>query len=163
MPNLYDLTGSYKNIAALIDDPTMDEVIIGQALATIEADITAKTGNLALLIKCIDADCEAIRNEEGRLADRRRVAENRVKWVKSYIQEGMENAGLDKIKTPTFTIAIQKNPPAVIVDDMSKIPKQYITETISYVPDKKALSDALKSGAKIEGAHIEQGKSLRIR
>lgn len=163
MTKLYDLAENYRAIADLLDDPTMEQAIIAQALATIEQDLTVKAGNMAALMKCIEGDISVMKAEEQRLADRRRATENRLKWLKDYIKEGMELAGLDKIKTATFTIALQNNPPRVEIDDMAKIPKQYIIETISYSPDKKAMADALKAGDKVEGAHLEQGRSLRIR
>ena len=163
MTKLYELAESYKNISVLLDDPSMEQEIIVGALAAIVQDITVKAGNIAALIKSEEGDIEAIKAEERRLADRRRCRENRVKWLKGYIKEGMEAAGLNKIKLPTFTIALQNNPVRVEIYDMMQIPKQYIIETISHTPDKKALADALKSGQIIKGAHLEQGVSLRIR
>lgn len=163
MLNLYELSENYTNIANLLDDPTIEQEVITQALATIEADITTKAGDIAAVMQGIEADIEAVRAEEKRLADRRRTAENRIKWLKNYIQENMENCGIDKIKTPTFTLSIQNNPPRVEVADITKLPKKYVLETISYAPDKKALADAIKAGESVDGAHLTQGRSLRIR
>jgi len=159
---LYELAGNYKNISDLLDDPSMEQETITTALATIEQGITEKVGNIAALCKSLDSDIEAIKAEESRLAERRKVTENKLRWLKDYIQMSMEAAGLDKIKTPIFSFAIQNNPPKITVD-MNLLPKKYTTKTISYAADKKAILAALKEGKAIKGATLEQGKHLRIR
>ncbi len=163
MTRLYDLTENYKNIAALLDDETMDMEIISTALATINGSIAEKCASISGLIKDFDADAAAIKAEEKRLADRRRAIENRRDWLKGYIQENMERMELDKIKTPLFTFSLQKNPPAVVIDNMGELPKGYIVETISQVADKKAIAQAIKAGEEVPGARLTTSKSLRIR
>lgn len=163
MARLYDLTENYRAIAALLDDETMEPEIINAALSEIGGSITDKAGNIAGLIKDLQGDIEAVKAEEKRLADRRRVAENKAAWLKGYIQSAMEAIGQDKIKTPLWTFTLAKNPPAVIVDDMGALPKAYIVETISQVADKKAIAAAIKAGDEVKGARLCQGVSLRIK
>lgn len=163
MARLYDLTESYKNIADLLDDPTMDTEIISTALATISQDITLKAGNIAGLMKDMESDIAAVKAEEKRLAERRRLAENKITWLKGYIQEAMEATGQDKIKTPLWTFTLAKNPPSVIVNDMGQLPKKYVVETISQVPDKKAIKEAITAGEDVSGAMLTAGRSLRIK
>jgi len=163
MTRLYDLTESYRGIAALLDDDTMDPEIINTALAEISGSITGKAGNIAGLIKDIESDIEAVKVEEKRLADRRRFAENKVGWLKGYIQSAMEDIGQDKIKTPLFNFTLAKNPPAVVIDNMGDLPKKYVIETISQAADKKAIAAAIKAGEEIPGARLATSKSLRIR
>ncbi len=163
MTRLYDLTESYRGIAALLDDETMDPEVISTALAEINGSITEKCANIAGLIKDYDADADAIRAEEKRLADRRRAIENRREWLKGYIKENMERMELGKIKTPLVTFRLQNNPPAVVIDNMGDLPKGYIVETISQVADKKAIAAAIKAGEIVPGARLSQGVSLRIK
>jgi hypothetical protein len=120
-------------------------------------------GNIAGLIKSLEADIEAVKAEESRLAARRRTTENKTKWLKDYIKASMDEAGLDKIKTPLFSFSVQNNPPAVIIESPSALPKEYIVETISQVPDKRAIGEALKAGMVVPGARLETGRRLQIR
>lgn len=163
MPSLYKLSTSYQEIASLLDDETMDMEIITTALTEIKGSMVDKCANIAGLMKSLEVDAAAIKAEEKRLAERRRLAENKIAWLKGYIQEAMEATGQDKIKTPLWTFSLQKNPPAVIVDDMGKLPKIFVVETISQTPDKKAIKEAIISGQDVPGAYISQGVSLRIR
>ena len=163
MTRLYDLTESYRGIAALLDDETMPPEVICTALTEIKGSITEKCANIAGLIKDYDADADAIKAEIKRLTERLRAAENRQNWLKGYIKENMERMELDKIKTPLVTFSLQNNPPAVVIDNMGDLPKGYIVETISQVADKKAIAAAIKSGEVVPGARLTQGVSLRIR
>lgn len=163
MTSLYNLSSNYQNIARLLDDETMQPEIINTALAEIKGSMIDKCANIAGLMKDLQSDIEAVKVEEKRLADRRRFTENKVRWLKGYIQEAMEQTGQDKIKTPLWTFSLQKNPPSVIIDDMGALPRRYIIETISQAPDKALLKKEIKEGQEIPGAHLEQGVSLRIK
>jgi hypothetical protein len=68
---------------------------------------------------------------------------------------------IDKIKTPLFTVSLQKNPPSVEIVNEDLIPEQF--KKVTYTVAKKDILEALKNGQVIEGAEIKQTKSLRIR
>jgi hypothetical protein len=161
---LYDLVESYQNIQNLIDAEDADNESLGMALSVIETEIEAKAQNVTVIIKGLEADAATIKAEEKRLADRRKALENKSAWLKGYLTDELSKAGLEKVKTHTFTIALQNNPPAVNITDEKAIPAKYLTivpET--YVIDKKAIADAIKRGEKVLGAELTVGKSLRIR
>jgi hypothetical protein len=161
---LYQLTESYQNIWNLVDNEDTDLEAIEMALTSIETEIEAKAQNISVILKGMEYDASIIKTEEKRLSDRRRALENKITWLKGYLQEQMEAAGIDKIKTPTVTIGIQKNPPAVQITNQESIPSKYLTIIPEqYVPDKKAIKKALSNGENVPGAELTQGKSLRIR
>ncbi len=164
MPKLYELTGAYNDIWELVNDETTDLTVIEDTLQSIEGAIEEKATNIVKFIRSMEFDVDAIKTEEKRLADRRRAVENRIQGIKDYIKAQMEKAGLDKIKTPILTIALQNNPPAVNIIEQDKIPASYITIVPEqYIPNKKAICDALKAGQSVPGCELTQGKSLRIR
>lgn len=161
---LYDLSESYANIQNLLDAEGTDQESLKMALSVIETEIQAKAQNVAHIIRQMDADAEAIKAEEKRLADRKRAIENRIRWLKDYLKDQMEMTNTDKIKTATMTISIQNNPPSVSIVDDKAIPAKFLTIIPEqYVPDKKAISAAIKGGEDVPGAELTQGKSLRIR
>lgn len=161
---LYDLSESYANIQNLLDAEGTDQESLKMALSVIETEIQAKAQNVAHIIRQMDADAEAIKAEEKRLADRKRAIENRIRWLKDYLKDQMEMTNTDKIKTATMTISIQNNPPSVSIVDDKAIPAKFLTIIPEqYVPDKKAISAAIKGGEDVPGAELVQGKSLRIR
>jgi len=102
-----------------------------------------------------------IREEEQRLAERRRAIEAKVERLKTYLQEQLEVAGLQKVKRPTITVAIQANPPSVEIADETLIPSEFMIP--QYKVDKKSILERLKNGEEIPGCSLKQTKGVRIR
>jgi hypothetical protein len=160
---LYELSEGYLNIQNLIDEESPDNDILN-ALTTIEGAIEVKAGNIANLIKSLESEAEVIKAEEKRLAQRRKARENAADNVKQYLRVAMEQMGLDKIKTPTRTISIQLNPPAVQIMNEDEIPGKFLTLVPEhYEVNKKLIAEALKAGEEVKGCELSRGKSLRIR
>lgn len=160
---LYELTEMYKNIWDLVEDDEVDLDTLETALSQVEDNLEVKAENIAKLIKGIDGDIDTLKAEEKRLADKRRVLENKQKNIKGYLENQLRVMGIDKVKTPLFTVALQKNPPSVEIVNEDLIPEQFKKTVTTTTIVKKDLLEALKSGQVIEGAEIKQGKSLRIR
>lgn len=164
MAKLYEIAERYKNLAILLEDETIDNEMIMPALEAIEGEISDKAVGIVGFIKSMDYDIDAIKAEEKRLADRRKAIENRKEGIKQYIKSQMEFAGLDKIKSPTFTIALQNNPPALEISDENAIPAEFtVIIPERKEPNKQAIKDALKAGSEVPGCRLTNGKSLRIR
>lgn len=157
---LYELSQSFRQLLDMAD--SMDEEMFRDTLQAIEEALEDKVENTAKFIRCLDADIEAIKAEEKRLADRRKALETKVVNAKSYLQEQLELAGIDKVKRPTLTVSIQANPPSVEITDESLIPTTYMVPQPSKI-DKKAILSALKDGLLIEGCSIKKTKGVRIR
>lgn len=157
--SLYELTESYRAVQALMFEAKDEDYF--KALDMIEEGIESKADNIARIIRNNAADIEALKSEEKRLADRRKVLEAKIDRLKEYLQENMELTGKVKFKTQLFSFNIQNNPPSCIIDDENSLPKDYI----SYEPkvDKKAILEQLKAGEEVPGAHMIQGRGLRIR
>lgn len=157
---LYDLSKKYLQLLEIAE--SVDEETLNDTLSSIEDAIEEKAENTAKVIRNLEAQAEAFKTEEYRLAARRKAIENNAKRLKLYLQEELERVGADKIKGELFTIAIQNNPKSVEVLDETLIPKKYFIEQRPKL-DKKALLDELKTGADIEGVEIKQSRSVRIR
>jgi len=84
--------------------------------------------------------------------------------LKGYIKAQLEAIGVQKLKAGTFTLALQNNPPSVVIHDPTLIPAAYLTiipQTTQV--DKKAIAAAIKAGKEVAGATISQGTRLAIR
>ena len=160
MVKLYELTHQYKQLQDMADD--LDPLTLQDTLEAIEESIEDKAENTAKLIRSWEAEAKAIKEEEKRLADRRKALENRISNTKAYLFEQMEIAGLDKVKRPTLTVSIANNPPSVEVIDPDLIPSLFMIDQEPKI-DKKAILEALKNGSEIDGCALKQDKGLRIR
>ena len=156
---LYELTTNYVSLMEMAEE--MDATTLQDTLESIEEEIHDKAENIGKLIKNINADVDALKSEEKRLADRRKSLENKVTHLKEYLQNQLEVAGLDKVKRPTLTVSIQNNPPSVKVID-EKLLSDYMIPVEPRL-DKKAILTALKEGMEVSGAELVQGRSVRIR
>ena len=70
--------------------------------------------------------------------------------------------GREKIKTPLFSIYLQKNAPRLVLDQDAEIPAEYLIPQPPKV-DGAAIKEKLMAGEKLPFAALEQGTSLRIR
>ena len=126
--------------------------------------IQEKCNNLGRWIRNIEGNMTALNLEIDRLKHKKKMAENLEERLKAYLKESMERAGMTKIEAGVVTLAIQKNPPSVVIPDESVIPagfKDIIPE--QYVISKKRILEALKAGEQVTGAVLTQGSHLRIR
>ena len=160
---LYELTEMYQNIWELVGDEEVDLDALEIALGQVEDTLEVKAESMAVLVKSIDGDVSALKEEESRLAKRRKALENKQTNIKLYLENQLKVMGIDKVKTPLFTVALQNNPPSVNILDEDLIPEQYKKTVTTTSIVKKDILDALKDGQVVEGAEIKQGKSLRIR
>lgn len=160
MTALYDLTQSYTQLLGMAD--TLEPEVFIDTLAAISEALEDKVEHTAKFVRCLESDIDAIKSEEKRLADKRKVLENKILNVKEYLQHEMEFAGIDKVKRPTLTVSIQLNPPSVEVFDESVIPSTYMVPQPEKI-DKKAILKALKDGEEIPGCEIHQTRGLRIK
>lgn len=157
---LYELTENYLQLLEMAEE--MDPELIRDTLESIEESIAEKAENTAKLIKSLEADVKAIKEEEKRLADRRKALEKKIENIKEYLQDQLELAGIDKVKRPTITVSIQNNPPSVRIVNEEIIPSSYMIPQPPKL-DKKSILEKLRSGEKVPGVELAQGRSLRIR
>ena len=158
---LYELTQNYINLQELLEDPEIPVEVINTALSEVTEEIEEKAENIAKLIKSMELDAAAIKEEETRLSSKRKSLEGRVKNLKEYLEGAMRAVDKKKIKGKLFSFNIQKNPASLDIYDTSMIPKDYIKVVETF--DNAEIKKALKEGIDVPGAILTQSESLRIR
>ena len=165
MSSLYDIQGRYRAIQELLSESDLDPQLLADTMEGIEGELEVKCQNYAMVIKNLEGDIEALDNEIRRLTSRKKTLENNIKRMKEALRDAMIATGKTKFKTELFSFSVQNNPASVVLDteDLDTLPNEFIR--IKKEPDKTAIKEALLKGdQKLSGyAHIEQGKSLRIR
>ena len=160
MAKLYELSTGYKNIEYLLENGENNEEL-QVVLDSLGEEIEDKAENIAKLIKNYEADIEAFKTEEKRIAERRRTLENDVKRLKEYLFNNMKLTGKTKFKRGTFSFNIAKNPASVEIVNQDIIPMDY-RELVEVINKKDILQD-LKNGKDVQGVILKQSESLRIR
>jgi gp157 len=160
MATLYELTGQYLDIYNLeIDDETKLDTIESLGL---DEEIEAKAENYAKLIRNLEADKKVYKEEEERFKKKKESTDKKIERLKRDLQASMEITGKTKIKGELFTLSIQNTKASVVVDE-AKLPEKYWTKKVTEAPNKKELYDLLKAGEEIEGATLQENRSLRIK
>jgi hypothetical protein len=159
MATLYELTGNYLKLLEYAEDT--DPTLFHDTMDSINEAIEDKAVGYAKVDKELAKDEVALKEEAQRLNARAIVIANNRKRLKRNLQDSMVAIGNEKIKTPEFTIYIQRNNPSVNILDEHEIPA-YLYET-KQVIDKKRISTMLKEGKDVAGAKLSASSSLRIR
>ncbi|MCY9513274.1 siphovirus Gp157 family protein [Paenibacillus apiarius] len=159
---LYDLTEQYNDLLNLAQDGG-EGVDYGAMLEGMEGAIGDKLDGYCKIVRTLEAESEALKVEALRLSQRKTTIENNIARMKEAMKGGMLRIGMDKHKSPLFSVSITKPRDRVEVTNVLAVPSDYIKQPEPQV-DKKAVMDALKGGAAIPGVTMVQGESgLMIR
>jgi hypothetical protein len=160
----FEMAAQYRQLAELLAERHDDERVIADTLESISEPLDARLENLAKMVRNIESAArgveETISHLEARHAGLRRAAER----GRKVILDLMRAAGRDRATTALFSIAVKKNPLAVVVDDAASVPSAYLTYHDAPVPtpNKRAIASALKAGIPVAGVHGEQDVRLEI-
>lgn len=157
MPTLYELTGQFLDIYNL----ELDEETKLDTLDSIDwnSDYENKVENYIKVIKNIESDIEARKNEIKRLTELNKADEKKKDHLKETLSTSMVLTGYERVDTPLFKVSFRKSQ-AVEVDELV-LPESYKVAT--WKPDKKRLKEDLKNGLEIIGASLVERKNLSIR
>lgn len=161
---LYEIVGDYMKLLELAEDPEVDAELIQDTMEAIEGELEVKAENTAKIIRQLEADAKALKEEEERFKKRRQTAENNAARLKKLLETSMKATGKTKFETELFKFRIQKNAPSVVYAadmDVNKVPAEFLRFLDPEI-DKTAVKDALKNGAELTFAHLEQTETIRI-
>lgn len=156
--NLYELSLAFQDVQNMDLDPE----VMKDTLDSIEDAIESKAENIAKLVRNLESDVSAYKEEEDRLKTKRQATENKVKWLKTYLEDNMKLTGKTKFKSGMFNFVIQKNPASVNITDEKIIPEEFLIQQPPKV-DKTSIKEILKKGIEVPGAELKQTEGLRIR
>src|SRR5690625_867010 len=131
-------------------------------LESINLALEDKLENIGKVIRNLESEVNQFKEEEKRLADKRKAIENNIKRLKDYAEQSMIATGSKKLKTGIFTFAIQKNPTFINVGDEKAIPEKLFLPVEPKL-DKKRIQPDLKGGELVPGVQLLQPGGLRIR
>jgi len=173
---LYEITDEIRTLEELIDQalhsedgspreltPEEKETLSGY-VDEMAGKFSDKAERICRFMREQETLAEACKAEEDRLGKLRKTRERKALVLKNLVQFAMERVGMEKADAGVFKLAIQKNPPSVLIDNESAIPANFMREVpATYCPDKKLLAEALKDGQDVPGARLVQTKGLRVK
>ena len=159
---LYELSHDYlRALDALAEREDLPAAAIADTLAGLEGAWADKALNVARYIRNLEAEASAIDEAKHRMEIRAKATVNQAARLKAYLKAELEKTGLQPM-APDLALRLQKNPPAVVLDDETRIPADYRRTQVVTTILKAELAAALKAGQAIAGAHLEQSQRLVI-
>lgn len=165
---LYEIAEQYKSLELLEASEDLPAEVIRDTLEGLTGDLQAKSVNVGLFIRNMEATAEAIEQAAATMKERADRAKKRAASLREYLLFNLQGCGITKIESPYFTLAVRNNPPSVVIDNEEDIPAEYWRQPLPPPPppraiDKKLIAEALKNGLEVPGAHSEQKQRLDIK
>ena len=156
--SLYEITGRLAYLREMIESEAISEEDAADTMEAILQEQEDGYENAVKWIRDIEADIEAVKAEAEKLAEKRKILENRKERVRDYILRSMQASGQKKVKAGIFSIS-WKNPPIKYVPsvDIEQMPPELLRIK------KEFSATAAKEWAKAHGEsqyfHEELGKA----
>ena len=163
MRALYDIDAA---ILACVDQET-GEIFDPEQLDALQMERAQKLEGVALWIKDLKAEAEAVKAEVDKLNARKKAIDNKVESLKTWLLYAL---GGEKLKTARCNV-YQTHSQKVVIDDekamidmlmSSPFGEKFLRMKEPEI-DKNALKDSLKQGYEYEFAHLEETEGLVIR
>lgn len=161
---LYQIADEYREAAEVLATLDIDEQTLADTLESISGDLTTKAQNVAFVIRNMEASAEAIKTAADGMTGRAKALEQRAKAIRQYLLDAMQVAGVQKIDSPYFRLAVRGNNPAVVIEDERQIPARFMVQppTPAPAPSKADIAQALKDGEDVPGCRLVRGVRLQI-
>lgn len=149
-------------------DQETGEIIDPEALDALQMEREKKIENVALWIKDLRADAEAIGNEVKALTARKKAAENKAEQLKAWLLDAL---GGEIFKTSKVRVSYTHNTRLNVIDEQSVVdfiqshyqdPEEFLKYTQPEIR-KDAVKAEIKMGVQIPGACVEQTESVVIK
>lgn len=162
---LYELGTEYAAIMAGIEAAETDEERkeLEDQLLTFDGEIVDKAENYARIIKNIEAEAKALRDEEKRLADMRRTRENLIDRLKGRMQDVMMMDDLREIRTGIGKFTIVKNPLHCEVVNPDEVPQEWHIPQPDKINQRGLIDWYKKTSELVPGVEFASGYGLRFR
>lgn len=152
--NLYEIDSA---VTACVDEET-GEIIDFERLNELLMERDMKIEKVALWIKNLESDAAAIKAERDALDKRMKSAENRAKSLREWLKNALE---CQPFETARVRVSFRKSEQTEV--DESVLDKKWCREKITYIPDKTAIKNAIKSGQNVNGARLVVNQNIQIK
>lgn len=144
--SLYEITNAFPRLMEEDEMSNTEKEVLEKELTEL---LQQKSQNIIGYTKNIELTIEAMKTEEKRISEQRKVLENKLDKFKQYVKECMEQNGIKKIETGLGTISIAKNPISIEIENEEKVPDEFKTVITTTKIDKTKIKDNFKETGEI--------------
>lgn len=161
--SLYELTKEMEAVldgGFVVDEETGEVLFDSENLEQLEGAYNDKLEAVAIYFKNLNAEAAAIKEEEKRLSERRKAAENKAERLKEYMLDSMIDTGTTSLETARVKLSTRKSE-AVVITDESIVPEMFLKTKVTV--DKTEIKKAIKAGDAVTGAYLEMRQNLQVK
>ena len=163
--SLYNIDAAVMTVlddGLVFDEETGEVIFDADNLEALETERNAKLEGVALYIKSLEAEADAMKAEEKVLAELRSVREKKAERLRRYLSDSMQALGDTKLETARVALSFRKSE-SVVIEDQAALPVEFLKVKMTETPDKTAIKAALKSGQDVAGCSLVENLSVSIR
>lgn len=164
MRALYDID------QAILDCVDMEtgEILDSDKLTALQMEREQKLEGVALWVKDLKAEADAVKAEADKLTARKKALDNKIESIKNWLLYALNG---EKLKTARCNVYQTHSQRVKVIDEQSVVnwiqthsrePEQYLKFTLPEIR-KDAVKAAIKDGAEIPGAYLEETESVVIK
>ena len=158
---LYELTNDLLTLQAEQENADIDDQVFRDTLEGLDGAFEDKCDGWAKWIRGMKADVQKLKEEETRMALRRKRIENAIDKAEDTMAMYMRTVGKTKFKTALFSYGFRKSQ-AVEITNESELPKWALIEQAPKI-SKTEIKEHLKNGEDVPGARLVENESLQIK
>lgn len=157
---LYEMTEAQKQLYELMTSGEIGEEVYADTLEGI--GIAEKIEGYCVVDNELLGDLQKIESEIERLNVKKSAIENNIKRLRSRLGDCLFAMGKTKYNAGTYTV-YRRETQQIIIDDLQKIPAEFLKTRVSEAPNKALIKERIKAGEEISGAHLQTNQSITIK
>lgn len=154
MATLYQID---QAIMDLVDNET-GEIVDIEMFDSLQMERDEKIESIALYIKDLKAEAEALKAEKLAFAERQKAAENKVESLKNYLAYALKGQAFKSTKAVVSFRKTQQ----VDIPDIYALDENFL-KYAEPTADKTAIKEAIKQGKTVAGATLVENTSIIIK
>lgn len=165
---LYEIKTEYMQFIEAVLNGEIPEEAVNDTLESIKSEFNDKAESYGLIIKNLDAEAKALKEEEKTLAERRKAKEALRDRLKEALLGAMQETGEKKFETSKIVLSCRAYKKVEIDDESLFIEwaENNREDLLRYkAPEinKVAIKDVLVAGEELPGAKMVESMSLQIK
>lgn len=156
---LYEIEQAIESLI----DPETGEILNIEAFHGLHMERDTKIENIALWMKNLNAEAEAIAAERKTLQDRETSVKNKADSLKERLTQILNG---EKFSTPRVSISWRSSKSVEVDDGFVEWAKKNAESMIKYKEpeaDKAAIKTAIQLGTELQGARIVEKSNIQVR
>lgn len=157
---LYEMTAAQKELYELMTSGEIDGEVYADTLEGI--GIAEKIEGYCVVDNELSGDLQKIESEIERLNAKKSAIENNIKRLRLRLGDCLLSMDTTKYSAGTYTV-YRRETEQTIIDDLQKIPAEFMTTKVSETPNKTLIKECIKEGKEVAGAHLQTNQSITIK